>query len=89
MSMESIAANTGPIGATITPMTLDMCGTAGCFGRLNLPEIKTSSSGTTVTVRDQTIEIVNMDAFIAFNKSSTSLNYKSILHRDADSEFLD
>jgi hypothetical protein len=79
MSMESKIANTGPIGATITPMTLDMCGTAGCFGRLNLPEIKTSSSGTTVTVTDQKIEIVDMDAFIAFNKSSTPHKPSSLL----------
>jgi len=47
-----------------------MCGTAGCFGRLDLPEIKTSSSGTTVKVTDQLIKIVDMEAFKAFNKSS-------------------
>lgn len=69
MSLESKVANTGPVPATISPMTVDMVGPAGCFGRLDLPEIKTSSSGTTITVTNQKIKIVNMDAFIAFNKS--------------------
>jgi len=68
--MESRVANMGPVGATMSPMTVDMCGTAGCFGRLDLPEIKTSSSGTTVKVMDQLIRIVDMEAFKAFNKSS-------------------
>jgi len=69
MSLVCQVANTGPIGATMTPMTLSMSGNAGCFGTLNLPEIKTSSAGTTITVVEQRIEIVDMDAFVAFNKS--------------------
>ncbi|TVY23960.1 hypothetical protein LHYA1_G008049, partial [Lachnellula hyalina] len=69
MSLVCQVANTGPIGATMTPMTLSMSGNAGCFGTLNLPEIKTSSAGTTITVAEQRIEIVDMDAFVAFNKS--------------------
>ncbi|TVY17543.1 hypothetical protein LARI1_G005105 [Lachnellula arida] len=69
MSLECKVENTGPISATMTPMTLSMSGNAGCFGTLTLPEIKTSSSGTTITVTEQRIEIVDMDAFVAFNKS--------------------
>jgi len=69
MSLVCKVANTGPISATMTPMTLSMSGAAGCFGTLALPKIKTSSSGTTVTVTEQRIEIVDMDAFVAFNKS--------------------
>lgn len=72
MSMESKVGNTGPMGVTMSPMTVDLCGDAGCFGKLNLPEIKTKASGTTISVTDQKIEIVDMDAFIAFNKASTS-----------------
>ncbi|TVY38328.1 hypothetical protein LSUB1_G005140, partial [Lachnellula subtilissima] len=72
MSLVCKVANTGPISATMTPMTLSMSGNAGCFGTLNLPEIKTSSAGTTITVDEQRIEIVDTDAFVAFNKSIMS-----------------
>jgi hypothetical protein len=69
MSMESLVANTGPFGATMSAMTVDMVGSAGTFGHLNLPGIKTSSSGTAVKVDSQRIKIVNMEAYKAFVKS--------------------
>lgn len=71
MSMEAKVAKTGPVGVIMSPMTVDMCGPAGIFGRLNLPEIKTDPSGTTISVTDQKIQIVNMDNFLAFNKAIT------------------
>jgi len=71
MSMEAKTSNTGPIAVTMSPMTVDMRGPAGTFGRLDLPEIRTSPSGTIITVTDQKIQIVDMEAFLAFNKSIT------------------
>jgi hypothetical protein len=70
MSIETKVENTGPVGATIAPMTVDMRGPGGVYGRLSLPEIKTKSSGTTLTITDELVKITNMDAFVAFNKSS-------------------
>ena len=66
MSLTSRVTKTGPVGATLTPMTVDMIGPAGCFGRLDLPEIKTSSKGATVQIDDQKITITDLDAFLAF-----------------------
>lgn len=60
------------MNVTISAMTIDMCGDAGFFGRVDLPIIKATSSGTTIIVTDQRIQIVDMEAFIAFNKSSMS-----------------
>lgn len=79
MSMEAKTANTGPIAVTMSPMTVDMCGPAGIFGRLDLPEIRTSPSGTIITVTDQQIQIVDMKAFLAFNKSSMCLSQSLLL----------
>lgn len=62
---------TGPVGATMAPMEVDMIGSKGTFGKLQLPEVKTKASGTTLDVPDQKIEILDMDAFLAFVKSIT------------------
>jgi hypothetical protein len=69
MGIESRVTNTGPISATQAPMTVDMIGPKGIFGRLNLPEVKTKSSGTDVKIEDQLIQIVDQDAYQAFVKS--------------------
>jgi hypothetical protein len=69
MSIDSRVTNTGPISATQAPMTVDMIGPKGVFGRLNLPEVKTKSSGTDVKIEDQLIQIVDHDAYQAFVKS--------------------
>lgn len=60
---------TGPVGATMSPMLVDMVGAKGTFGKLQLPEVKTKSSGTVVDVPDQKIEILDMVAFLAFVES--------------------
>jgi hypothetical protein len=69
MSIDSRVTNTGPIGATMSAMELDMSGPGGVFGRLALPEVQAKSSGTDVIVTNQTIQITNMEAFIAFTKA--------------------
>jgi hypothetical protein len=46
-----------------------MIGPGGLFGRLRLPEIKTKSGGTASQVHDQTIQIIDMEAFKPFVKS--------------------
>jgi hypothetical protein len=69
MSIESRVTNTGPLGATMSAMTVDLVGPKGVFGHLDLPEVKTSSKGATVSIEDQTIEIVDMEAYMAFVKS--------------------
>jgi Protein of unknown function (DUF3712) len=69
MSIESRVTNTGPLGATMSAMTVEMVGPKGVFGHLEFPEIKTSSKGATVSIDDQKIEIVDMEAYLAFSKS--------------------
>ncbi|KAF2395557.1 hypothetical protein EJ06DRAFT_560635 [Trichodelitschia bisporula] len=81
MTIESRVTNTGPIGATQSPMTVDMIGPKGVFGRLNLPEVKTSSKGAQVNIPDQHIDIVDMDAYMAF-VSSIQLDEKLTLRLD-------
>ncbi|TDZ23471.1 hypothetical protein Cob_v003748 [Colletotrichum orbiculare MAFF 240422] len=66
MTIESKVSGTGPMGATMQPMTVDMMYNGGCFGKLNLPEVKTKSSGTLVVVTDQVIKIQDRNAFTAF-----------------------
>jgi len=69
MAIESKTTHTGPLPATLAPMTVDMVGPKGVFGRLDLPEVKTTSKGALVNVPDQLIKITNMDAYLAFTKS--------------------
>ncbi|KAF6826724.1 hypothetical protein CMUS01_09307 [Colletotrichum musicola] len=69
MTIESRVTGTGPMGATMQPMTVDMMFNGGCFGKLDLPEVKTKSSGTLVVVRDQVIKIIDRNAFMAFVKA--------------------
>src|ERR1700750_562399 len=69
MSIESKTTNTGILPATLSPMTVDMVGPKGSFGKLDLPEVKTTSKGAVVTITDQHIKITDMDAYVAFIKS--------------------
>jgi hypothetical protein len=69
MGIESRVTGTGPIGATMQPMVVDLTFKGKCFGKLQLPEVRTASSGTAVNIYDQDIKILDMDAFKAFVKS--------------------
>jgi hypothetical protein len=69
MTIESRVTKTGPISSTMTPMVVDLVGPKGVFGKLSLPEVKTSSSGAKVVVHEQKIDIVDHDAFVAFVRS--------------------
>lgn len=69
MTIESKVTNTGPVSATQSPLTVDMVGPAGIFGKLELPEVKTKSSGTIVNIPAQVIKIIDHAAYQAFVKS--------------------
>ena len=71
MEIQSRVTNTGPIGSTMAPMTVDLVGPGGTFGKLDLPEVKTSSKGTDVHIDPQKIEITDFEAFKAFVKAIT------------------
>ncbi|KAL1881102.1 hypothetical protein VTK73DRAFT_4779 [Phialemonium thermophilum] len=66
MSIESRVTKTGPVPATMSSMTVEMVFRGGCFGKLVLPEVKTSPSGASVNIYDQPIRILDMTAFCAF-----------------------
>jgi len=69
ISVESKTTETGPLGATLSPMTVDMVGPGGSFGKLDLPEVKTSSKGALVNVNNQTVKILDMEAYKAYTKA--------------------
>jgi hypothetical protein len=69
MAIESKTTHTGPLPATLAPMTVDMIGPKGTFGRLDLPEVKTTSKGALINIPDQHIKIIDMAAYLAFVKS--------------------
>ena len=69
MSIEARVGRTGPFSATQSELTVDMVGPAGVFGRLNLPQVKTSSSGADIVITDQIIKIIDMEAYKAFVQS--------------------
>jgi len=81
MAIESKTTHTGPLPATLAPMTVDLVGPKGSFGKLNLPEVKTTSKGALVNVPDQLIKITDMDAYLAFTKS-LQLDEKLTMHLD-------
>ncbi|KAL2074899.1 hypothetical protein VTL71DRAFT_8679 [Oculimacula yallundae] len=66
MSIESRVTNTGPTSSTLSSMEVDLVGPLGAFGKLTLPIIKTSSSGTDVNIASQLIKITDKKAFKAF-----------------------
>ncbi|KAE9962431.1 hypothetical protein BLS_000334 [Venturia inaequalis] len=69
MTIESKVTNTGPVSATQSALTVDMVGPAGIFGKLDLPEVKTKSSGTVVNIPAQVVKIIDHAAYQAFVKS--------------------
>jgi len=81
MSIESKTTNTGPLPATLSPMTVDLVGPKGVFGKLSLPEVKTTSKGADINIGDQLITIIDMNAYTAFIKS-LQLDEKVTLHLD-------
>ncbi|KAI0097823.1 hypothetical protein GGR51DRAFT_552843 [Nemania sp. FL0031] len=66
VSLEARITKTGPASASIAPMTLDLCGPAGQFGKVTLPAITTQAYGTDVVVASQLINIVDKEALKAF-----------------------
>lgn len=69
MSIDCRVSGTGPVSSTVSPMELDLMFDGYCFGRLNLPEIRTSFRGAKVMVHDQTIEILDVAAYKMFVRS--------------------
>ncbi|KAI0865537.1 hypothetical protein F4860DRAFT_313626 [Xylaria cubensis] len=66
VSLEARLTRTGPASATIAPMTLDLCGPAGQFGKVTLPAITTQAFGTDVDVASQLVNIIDTEALKAF-----------------------
>ncbi|KAI2632425.1 hypothetical protein GGR54DRAFT_34954 [Hypoxylon sp. NC1633] len=66
VSLEARASNTGPASATISPMTIELCGPEGSFGKMTLPELITAPGGAPITVSDQLVEITDKKALQAF-----------------------
>ncbi|KAI1195761.1 hypothetical protein F5X97DRAFT_335079 [Nemania serpens] len=66
VSIEARVTKTGPASASITPMTLDLCGPAGHFGKVTLPAITTRAYGADVAVTSQLVNIVDKEALRAF-----------------------
>ncbi|KAI1084464.1 hypothetical protein F5B20DRAFT_297329 [Whalleya microplaca] len=66
VSIEARATNTGPAKATLTPMTMDLCGPGGCFGQVTLPQIMTTSGGAPIKVTNQLVRITDASALQAF-----------------------
>lgn len=81
IAIESKTTNTGPLPATLAPMTVDMVGPKGSFGKLDLPEVKTNSKGALVNVKDQLIKIIDMDAYLAYSKA-LQLDEKNEMYLD-------
>lgn len=50
-------------------MQVDLVGPAGAFGKLQLPTVKTAGSSTSLTIEDQTVKIIDFNAFNAFVKA--------------------
>ncbi|KAI0401180.1 hypothetical protein F4802DRAFT_609589 [Xylaria palmicola] len=66
VSLEARITKTGPASASITAMTVDLCGPSGHFGKVTLPAITTQAYGTDVVVTNQLVHIIDKDALKAF-----------------------
>ncbi|TRX92676.1 hypothetical protein FHL15_006350 [Xylaria flabelliformis] len=66
VTLEARLTRTGPVSATIAPMTLDLCGPAGQFGKVTLPAITTQAYGTEIDVTSQPVKIIDTEALKAF-----------------------
>ncbi|KAK7430547.1 hypothetical protein QQZ08_002839 [Neonectria magnoliae] len=69
LSIETSVKGTGPISSTVSPMALDLTFNGFVFGKLVLPEVRTSFWGTKVTVEEQTVTITDLTSFRAFVRS--------------------
>lgn len=69
ISLRSRITGTGPISSTVSAMDLDLTFNGFCFGRIKLPEVKTSFWGTDVVVKNQKIRITDMAIYKAFVRS--------------------
>ncbi|KAI3323761.1 hypothetical protein HD806DRAFT_522327 [Xylariaceae sp. AK1471] len=66
VSLEARITKTGPASASITPMTVDLCGLSSHFGTVTLPVITTQAYGTDVVVTNQLVTILDKEALRAF-----------------------
>ncbi|KAI1489158.1 hypothetical protein F5X96DRAFT_28126 [Biscogniauxia mediterranea] len=67
VSIEARVTNTGPARATLSPMTVSLCGPGGaCFGQVALPGIKTSPAGAVLAAGGQHVRIASVPALLAF-----------------------
>lgn len=71
ISLAADIYDTGPLEATISDMTLSMHSTKDgpAFARVRLPQINAVPAGTVCEVKDQRVEILDFDAFHAFNRN--------------------
>ncbi|KAI0426504.1 hypothetical protein F5Y09DRAFT_334071 [Xylaria sp. FL1042] len=69
VTLESRLTKTGPGSASITPMSVELCGPSGHFGNVALPAIRTQTFGTDVDVTSQMVEIVDKEALKVFIQS--------------------
>ncbi|KAI1461092.1 hypothetical protein F4805DRAFT_313174 [Annulohypoxylon moriforme] len=77
VSLEARATNTGPAKATLSPMTVELCGPIGCFGMITLPEFNTMPGGAYITIKNQMVAITDVPALQAF--IYTVLNSKTAI----------
>ncbi|OAA51062.1 hypothetical protein BBO_01009 [Beauveria brongniartii RCEF 3172] len=66
MSLKGKTTKIGVAKATVSAMTVDLVGPRGAFGRLDVPEIKMGAFGADITIVEQRIAIIDMEAFKAF-----------------------
>ncbi|KAI1506311.1 hypothetical protein F5X99DRAFT_366246 [Biscogniauxia marginata] len=66
VSIEARVLKTGPASATLSPMTISLCGPGGSFGQVTLPQIRTSSNGTFLEVSNQHVHITSVPALLDF-----------------------
>lgn len=66
MSLKGKATKIGVATATISAMTVDLVGPSGAFGRLQVPDIKMGSLGADISILNQEIRIIDMNAFTSF-----------------------
>lgn len=66
VSLAARASNTGPIRATLSPMTIELCGPSGSFGTMTLPELETAPGGIPIEVAKQLVTITDKQALQAF-----------------------
>lgn len=68
-SIEGRLTGAGPIYGTILATTIDSIGPAGRFATFSVDDTKITPSGATIRIVDQTIDVIDMGAFLAFVKA--------------------